>query len=328
MLKSINDGVDLLEYVSQSIEMEKKGKDYFGRCPMHVDKTPSFSITPETNAFYCFSCGRSGGIIGYLMGYENLSFEDAVAKAAKLAKIDLSKMCSSESIAFLKKVRSAMNKRQQVYQHPILQESDYSQYIQIPVTEWLDEGIDQKVITLFDIRVDEYKNRIVYPVRDIQGKLINVKARTRYRNYKEMHIPKYINYYPIGVMDYFQSLDRTLPFVKEKREIIIFESIKSTMKAFGWGFKNCVSAEKHTLTPEQISLLLKLNVNVVLAFDSDVSYWQRDVRDNVNTLRRLTNTYLIEDKKELLGGADAKNAPVDCGLDIWKELYATKRKVV
>ena len=120
----------------------------------------------------------------------------------------------------------------------------------------------------------------------------------------------------------------SLPYIKEKGEIIIFESIKSTMKAYGWGFKNCVSAEKHTLTPEQISLLLKLNVNVVLAFDSDVSYWQKDVKRDVDILRRTTNTFIIEDKKELLGGASAKNSPVDMGQDIWNELYGTRRKVV
>lgn len=329
MLKSINDSVDLLEYVSKSIHMEKRGGDYFGRCPLHVDRTPSFSITPDKNSYYCFGCGRSGGIIGYLIDYERMPFDDAVNKAANLAKIDLSKMCQSETISFLKKVRDAnraYNKTK--YQHTILDESEYSKYRKGCISEWISEGIHQDIIDLFDIRIDENQNRIVYPVRDIDGNLINVKARTRYKNYKEMKIPKYINYYPIGVMDYFQSLDMTLPYIKEKGEIIVFESIKSTMKAFGWGIKNCVSAEKHTLTPEQIALLLKLKVNIVLAFDSDVCYHQKDVKKDVERLRRTANTFLIEDKKELLGGVEAKNSPVDKGIEIWNELYATKRKVV
>ena len=80
MLQEINASVDLLEYVSKSIEMEKRGRDYFGHCPLHVDNTPSFSITPSKNSYYCFSCGRSGGIIGYLMDYEHLKFDDAVDK--------------------------------------------------------------------------------------------------------------------------------------------------------------------------------------------------------------------------------------------------------
>ena len=181
---------------------------------------------------------------------------------------------------------------------------------------------------LFDIRIDNYSNRIVYPVYDIDGNLINIKGRTRYENYKKLKLPKYMNYYTVGVMDYFQGLEKTLKYIKEQNEIIIFESIKSVMKAYGWGYKNCVSAEKHTLTPEQISLLVKLKVNVVFAYDSDVSYNDGEVKENIDMLRKVTNVYVISDKDLLLGGSTTKNAPVDCGQDIWEELYFSKRKVV
>ena len=100
------------------------------------------------------------------------------------------------------------------------------------------------------------------------------------------------------------------------------------MKAYGWGCKNCVSAEKHTLTPEQISLLVRLKVNVVFAYDSDVSYNDGEVKENIDMLRKVTNVYVISDRDLLLGGSASKNAPVDCGQDIWEELYFNKRKVV
>lgn len=143
-----------------------------------------------------------------------------------------------------------------------------------------------------------------------------------------MKIPKYINYYQIGVMDYLQGLNITLKYVLEANEIIVFESVKSVMKAFGWGFKNCASAEKHTLTKEQIDLLVKLRVNIVFAYDSDVDYRSCDVRQNIDKLKRVTNVFIIEDKQRLLGGAETKNAPVDCGKEIWEELYCHKRKVI
>ena len=129
-------------------------------------------------------------------------------------------------------------------------------------------------------------------------------------------------------MDYFQCLNVTLRYVKEKKEIIIFESIKSVMKAYGWGYRNCVSAEKHNLTPEQISLLVKLKVNIVLAYDSDVSYGSGEIFKNIDKLRKVTNIYIINDINDLLGGSKAKNAPVDCGKEIWEELYKGKKKVV
>ena len=129
-------------------------------------------------------------------------------------------------------------------------------------------------------------------------------------------------------MDYFQGLNVTLPYIKKQNEIIIYESIKSVMKAYGWGYKNCASAEKHTLTDEQISLLVKLRVNIVFAYDSDVNYHNKDVKRDIDILKRVTNVYVIEDYDKLLGGAETKNAPVDLGKDIWEELYETKKKVV
>ena len=329
MLQEINASVDLLDYVSQTIDIERRGNDYFGRCPLHIDNTPSFSITPAKNSYYCFSCGKSGGIIGYLMDYEGLGFEDAVKKAAELANMDMSKMCKSQTVSFLKRIKTILSGSNKVeYEHKILDKSEIEKYSKEKVTEWLDEGIEQEVLDLFGVRVDNWTNRIVYPVYDMRGNLINIKARTRYPNYKQMKIPKYINYFQIGVMDYFQGLNVTLPYIQEKNEIIIFESIKSVMKAYGWGYKNCVSAEKHTLTDEQIRLLVKMHVNIVFAYDADINYWQHDVKKDIDKLKRVTNVYVIEDRDLLLGGAESKNAPVDKGKEIWDELYSSKRKVV
>lgn len=328
MLQQINENADLLEYVSQVMEIEQRGNDYWAHCPFHEDKTPSLSFSPDKNSYYCFSCGRSGGLIGYLMNFENLKFEDAVEKAAKLADLDLSKMCQSKTISFLKRIRALSTQSKHTYEHKILDNSELKKYKHELVLEWLAEDIKQDVMDLFGVRVDTWQNRIVYPVYDTSGNLINIKGRTRYPNFKQMKIPKYINYYEVGVVDYFQGLNITLPHILKNNEIIIFESVKSVMKAYGWGYKNCASAEKHTLTDEQVNLLVKLRVNVVLAYDSDVCYRSKDVRQSIDKLKRVTNVYIIEDKHKLLGGVESKNAPVDCGEEIWEELYSQKRKVV
>lgn len=328
MLKQINEQADLYSYVSQSLNLEKHGEDYFTNCPLHTDITPSLSFTPSKNSYYCFSCGRAGKMIGYLIDFEKLSFKDAVEKAARIANIDVAKMCQSKTITFLKQYRTIQNKKKEIYQHEILSISEYAKYKHEPVEEWLNEEIKQEVMDLFGVRVDVFQNRIVYPVYDIKGNLINIKGRTRNPNYKALKIPKYINYHSVGVMDYFQGLNITLPYITNSNEIIIFESIKSVMKAYGWGVKNCASAEKHTLTNEQVDLLIKLKVNIVFAYDSDVDYKDSDVRRSINKLKRITNVYVIQDKKQLLGGKEAKNAPVDCGEDVWIELYKNKKKVV
>lgn len=329
MLQEINASVDLLEYVSQKIDMKRRGNDYFGKCPLHIDNTPSFSITPAKNSYYCFSCRKSGGIIGYLMDYECMKFEDAVHKAAALANIDMSKMCQSQTISFLRHIKKFLTERKmERCEHEILDISEIEKYSKEEITEWLDEGIKQEMLDLFEVRIDNWSNRIVYPVYDISGNLINIKGRTRYPNYKQMRIPKYINYFPIGIMDYFQGLNITLPYIQEKNEVIIFESFKSVMKAFGWGYNNSVSAEKHTLTAWQIKLLVMMRVNIVFAYDVDVNYWQQEIKKDIDKLKMVTNVYIIEDNNLLLGGQETKNAPVDKGKEIWDELYLSKRKIV
>ena len=326
-LREINEKANLLEYVKETLELEKRGDDYYASCPKHVDKTPSLSFNEEENAYYCFSCGRSGRFIGYLMDYEGMSFHEAVIKASKYADIDLSKMCHSATLDFLKKYKSNHNKKDK-YAHPIIPQSEYTKYSKEPITEWLNEGIRQDIMDLFEIRADNFGNRIVYPVYDIDNNLINIKGRTRYKNYKKLGIPKYINYYPVGKMDYFQGLNITLPYIKESNEIIIFESIKSVMLSFGYGYKNCASAEKHTLTDEQLFLIAKLHTNVVFAYDSDIDYYENKIKKSIDRLKRITNVFIIQDVKKLLGGKETKNSPVDLGKEIWETLYAEKRKVV
>lgn len=336
-LQAINDNVDLLAYVSQQIDMRQRGRDYFGRCPFHQERTPSFSITPETNKFYCFGCGAGGGIIQYLMQAENLDFNSAVSKASHLANIDLNTMCRSQTVMFNRSLKQHKQKQPHKTQHTILPYSEYAKYDKGIITSWLSEGIRQEEIDLFDIRLDRRSKRIVYPVYDTKDNLINIKGRTMLDNYKSLGIEKYINYYPVGTVDYFQGLTVTLPYIEQSGEIIIFEGLKSVMKLFGFGIRNSVSAEKHTLTTEQIQIIIhNPHINsVVLAYDSDVSYTRRTfdgkpnrkVYENMCMLKRFINLYVIEDRHNLLGGVEAKNSPVDLGLDIWNELYRNKRKV-
>lgn len=332
MLEEIDSSVDLLEYVGKDIPMKQRGKEWFGHCPLHVDKTASFSITPGVNKFFCFGCGRGGKIINYLKEYEKLSYSEAVKKAAKLAQIDLSKMCRSSTVQYNKMLKRSRT-REKKLEHPLLDKKrDYEEkYLKESIPEWEEEGIDPSVIELFEIRSDNMANRIVYPVYDSNGRFINVKGRTRYKEYKELGIAKYINYNPVGTMDYFQGANITSRFIAETKEIKIFESIKSVMKLYSHGMKDSVSAEKHTLTSEQIRLLVGNRdiSDIVLCYDSDIDYFsEKAVRSNIDSLKRFFNVYVIEDRDRLLGGKKAKNSPIDLGIDVWNELYAKRRKVI
>ena len=144
-------------------------------------------------------------------------------------------------------------------------------------------------------------------------------------DWKELKLPKYINYYKVGTMDYLQGLCFKKEIIKRKDEVIIFEGIKSCMKAEGWGFDNVISAETSALNSFQIKLLIGLHCDVVIAFDKDKDI--EDVMKGIDWLPKFTNVYVINDRRNLLGDKSEKNSPVDKGEAIWKELYDNRERV-
>lgn len=329
-LRNIENSVNLVEYASSSgFDLVKRGNRWWMQCPLHIDKTPSLMID-ENNSFHCFSCGIHGQIVSWLRRIEGMSFSDAIQKASRMAGTDISKMCSSETLLFNKNLKVRKGAPMTV-PHEIIPESEYKKFKACCPKQWLDEGITEEAMRFFEIRFDAASSRIVYPVRDTSGALIGVKGRSTFSSdeCKALGIAKYMNYYEIGTADFLQGLDKTLPYVQDVGEIILFEGIKSTMKAFGWGIKNTAAVESHCINDFQLKLLISLGVDVTVAFDSDVSFddkANKSLRKALDTLGRFTNVYVVEDKANLLGGADAKKSPVDCGEIVWRQLYSERRR--
>lgn len=333
-LEEINKRVDILQYAeSQGYEFKRHGgKEYFTSCPLHTDITPSLSITESNDndgysahqKWYCFSCHCGGSIINWLMKIEGLSFDDAVKKAAKLADMDDSKMFCSPVTRYFKSVRKANGVKRKIV-HSTVDENELSRFISDEhLKAWEDEGISRDTLDMFGVAYDKRANRIVYPVRDINGRLINIKGRSL-GDYKKRRIPKYMNYMEVVDLDYFQGLDITKPFVMQTGELIIFESIKSVMKAWEWGIKNTCSCETHAITDGQVKLILSLRVpNVVLCFDKDVKFHkEKGLVEQLNNLRKFCNLFIVRDRKGLLG---EKDSPADCGEDIFLALYDAKER--
>ena len=329
-LSQIESSVSLIRYAtSMGFEFSKRGSRWWTHCPLHEDKTSALMID-ENNSFHCFSCGIQGKIISWIRKIERVPFHEAVEKVAHMAGTDIGKMCSSETFLFNKnlKVRKSGNTP---ITHDILPETAYSKYSICYPKQWLDEGITEEAMRFFDIRYDTGSSRIVYPVRMADGSLIGVKGRSTFSadECKSLGIAKYMNYYEMGTIDYLQGLDKTLPCVKDSGEIILFEGIKSCMKAWGWGIKNTAAVESHCINTHQLKLLISIGVDVTVAFDSDVILEDRaskSLRSALETLSRFTNVFVVRDKNGLLGGSEAKNSPVDCGESIWKTLYSERSR--
>lgn len=330
-LRDVCSRVNLLDYASQMFNFRRSGSDNYATiCPLHGDTDPSLTITPSRNMWYCFGCKRGGNIINWLMVYEGLSFRRAIEKIADMVGEDIPDFRPSSSLAVFKNMEKAVARDDKKVERKILPQS-YLDRFQIPSAgephEWIEEGISLEAIERFGIRIDTAGNRIIYPVYDNNDNLIGVKGRTRFRNYKTLGIAKYINYERIGTVDYLQGMKENRENILRSGEVIVFEGLKSVMKAWDFGYDNAVASETSRLCDEQIRALLALRLKkITLAFDNDVP--RQQVMDAANKLKPFMNVYVIQDRERLLGDPSEKRAPVDCGREVWEKLYAEKGRVV
>lgn len=327
-LRELCSQINLLEYAEESMDFEKRGSDsYATSCPLHSDKTPSLIISPSKNVFYCQSCHRGGNIINWMMIYEKLSFPQTIQKISDMTGMNLQKLKRCSSFLYYKDLKRLNEKEgQEPIEREILPDSAIEQFSDEVPQEWVEEGILPEVMKIFEIRIDKDSNRIVYPVYDSYYELIGFKGRTRYENFKKLKIQKYMNYTKIKTTDFFTGMKYTAKYIYQKNEIIIFEGLKSVMKAYGWGYKNCVSAETSCLNEYQIEIIIKEQIkNVVIAFDSDVSFSK--IYNSLGILKKFCNVFIVQDRTVSRLLKEEKMAPVDAGKEIWDVLYKERKKV-
>lgn len=329
-LRELEDKVDLLDYAQTSFDFRRGGDDaYFCHCPLHVDKTPSLKISKNRNVFHCFSCGKGGGLLSWLMNIEGLSFNDAVDKICRLAGEDVKNLKVSSAMKFYQDIKrsadAAMIVPNQI-ERKILPVSAIEKFSSDLPQEWIEEGISPEAMRKYQVRIDYDSNRIVYPVWDNQDRLIGFKGRTRFKDYKALKIQKYMNYTKLGTVDYFGGMKENRRSIEAKGEAIIFEGVKSGYKAYSWGVDNWLSSETSALNKQQVIVLLQAGIkNVVIAWDNDVS-WEKIV-EKTKTLRNFANVYAIRDTNGLLGKKEDKMSPVDKGREVWEQLYAERKRI-
>ena len=325
VLVPIKENISLSDYVSQYVDLKYINGQAVGLCPFHHEKTPSFKIDPTDRHFYCFGCHKAGDLLDFIQQYHNVSLPRAVQIALDFGGIEVKNVPVSDTIKIYKKFQH--NNKDEDFCHEIIPETELTKYNPTTINSWVKEGIEPLTMKKYDIRLDTAHERAIYPVRDINGNLINIKGRTLCNCWKELKIPKYINYYKVGRLDYLQGLCDSLPYIKDNKEIIIFEGVKSCMKANQYGFYNVASAETSILNQYQVKLLVSLGCNVTIAFDSDKCL-EDFANKELKMLTRFCNVYYINDREHLLGGKEGKNSPVDLGADVWNELYENRGRVI
>ena len=98
-IDTLLDRVDIVEVVDHRVKLKKTGKNYSACCPFHEEKTPSFTVSPEKQFYYCFGCGASGNALGFIMDFERLSFPESVEQLARLVGVEVPREVQSEAQA-------------------------------------------------------------------------------------------------------------------------------------------------------------------------------------------------------------------------------------
>ena len=326
MLDQMAEQIDLLEYAENTMEFVKKGKQYFTHCPLHIDNTPSLCITPEVNKWYCHSCHRGGTIYGWIQIFENKTFQEAVEKVSELTGTEYGEYIESETVGIYKEINKCNRvKPDEKIERKILDfTNDYlNKYNDELPQEWLNEDMTEEALRKYNIMIDPNANRIVYPVFDADNNFIGVKGRTRIDVYKELGIAKYINYNKIGEINFFQGFQQAE--FKIPRTIIIFEGVKSCIKAWGWGIKNTVASETAALSIGQLHFLIKNNFyEIIIAWDTDQQFKDIISNDKIQILKKFTKVSVIRDVNHLL---DNKMSPTDKGETIFRKLLLERRVI-
>lgn len=329
-LEELASKVDIVDLIGQTEDLRRQGNNYFTNCPFHKgDDTPSLCINPVSNKWHCFGCGAGSSVFDWVMQKNQVKFPEALRIVCGLVGEDIEEYIESESIAFLKQLKKQSiikNSDSAKIRKTLNFTDDYlNKYSDELPQEWLDEDMTADALRHYNIRIDHNANRIVYPVFDADDNFIGVKGRTRISAYKELGLAKYMNYYKIGTIDYFQGMHEAKDEVISAKSVYIFEGVKSCIKCYGWGIPNTVAAETSALSDGQLKLLVKYGLSEVnICFDSDHKVGDIIRDSKIQMLKKFTNLYVVGGQTSLLGD---KMSPVDRGLEVFKELIRKRIKI-
>ena len=297
-VRSRNDIVDL---ISTYVPLKKKGSSYFGLCPVHNEKTPSFSVSRDKQMYYCFGCGAGGNVFTFLMEYENFSFPEALKYLAERAGMELPEEELNEEAkrAMDEKARlREMNKLSANYFYYLLHSKrgqkglaylkdrgitdttikhfglGYADIYNDDLYRFLkskgysDEDLKDSALVTIDERrggSDKFWNRVMFPIMDVNNRVIGFGGRVMGDG-----SPKYLNSKETKLFDKSRNL-YGLNFARSsrKKEIILCEGYMDVISMHQAGFTNAVAALGTAFTSGHGTLLKRYTENVILSFDSD-----------------------------------------------------------
>ena len=292
---------DIVDVISGYVHLQKKGANYFGLCPFHNEKSPSFSVSPGKQMYYCFGCGAGGNVFTFLMEYENYSFPEAVKTLAQRAGVNLPEAEESEEARRAESKRTrllAVNKEAAKYFYYQLrarqgeagmrylkgrQLSDetiqkfglgFANKTSDDLVRYLrNKGFSPELIHEAGLcnvdekhgMYDKFWNRVIFPIEDINHRVIGFGGRVMGDG-----TPKYLNSPETPIFDKSRNL-YGLNFARSSRKgnIILCEGYMDVIAMHQAGFDQAVASLGTAFTSGQAGLLKRYAKEVLLSYDSD-----------------------------------------------------------
>lgn len=296
---SIQRKANIVDIIKDYVPLTQKGKNYFGVCPFHDDHNPSMSVSEEKQMYKCFVCGNAGNVFNFVMEYENVTFMEAVKIIAD--KIGISIDIRNN----INKIDNTYSTLYDIYEiaYKFYQNNLNTIYGKDAKKYLIDRKIDDSIIKTFNIGLslseselynvlkskgfsdkdillsavavergnniyDLYKNRIMFPLYDLNGKVVGFSGRI----YLKSDESKYINTKETDIFKKGELLYNYHIAKKESRReksIIVVEGFMDVIRLSTIGITNVVATMGTAVTKYQASLIKKLALNIILMFDGD-----------------------------------------------------------
>ena len=299
IIDEIRNSNDIVDIISQYVTLKKSGRTFFGLCPFHKEKSPSFAVSPDKQIFHCFGCGVGGNVFHFISKIENINFKETVEMLAERANIELPKSENSEEEKRekLKARIYEINKLTAQYYHENLYKptaklaQDYVKKRKLDnntlksfqigfagtkdeLYQYLkrqgftdNELFEAKLIVVNDNGkiIDRFRKRLMFPIKDLRDRVIAFGGRVL-----DDSKPKYINSSENIVYNKGRHLFGLNLVKKENpKKIIIVEGYMDAISLYQRGVKNAVASLGTALTEAQGRLLRKMAEQVIIGYDAD-----------------------------------------------------------
>ena len=322
LVSQIKDRLDIVEVVSQQVVLKKNGGHYWGLCPFHKEKTPSFSVNPNLGIYKCFGCGSGGDALSFIMKTQNREFMDVIKELAERFGLEMPKsLKSSEPKGLKDEMIKACSKAAEFYNLRLLKDKTpettkileyltgrgitqdiienytlglapktYDTFYKKFKDEFSDEVLEKAgliIRTKDGSFIDRFRNRVIIPIQNEFGEFVAFGARAVEKD----QTPKYLNSSDSLIYNkskILYGLYHAKETIKEEDSVILMEGYFDVISAQAHGIKNTVASCGTSLTADHIKLLSRYTPSrkLYLSFDTD-SAGQKATKRNAELIKEV-----------------------------------------